>query len=208
VSKNKAPQQQGHWMQLPAAASCRLLERHNRKSSKCWHAAVLQAAAATYSKSRPWKGGLVLNWGCPHPVQSCGVPQLPNTCTTPFPCSCMKPHTCKHRLQQGQGYTPTCALICPFTSAFEWSTVLHVLVSLCKTACLWIGRLTQLEDHISPQQCMPSCHHVQVNQAEQECSILRKCTHESECIPLLVKISVFWFTTVYDARLGAVIGTN
>lgn len=90
--------------------------------------------------------------------------------------------------------------------------MLHVFPSLRKTARLWIGILGQLED---PQLSKANaCHQVimsvQMNHAEQDCSIVRICTLEAGWESLLIQISVYCSCpeTVCEARVGAVSRAN
>ncbi len=99
----------------------------------------------------------------------------------------------EHKMQQGHGCRLTCALIYPLNSTPEW---LHAAPHTCQlvrdrslgdwhTCTAWGS--TSLHSHVRHRVIMP----VQVHQAEQDCSILKICTHEAEYVSMLVKTPVY-----------------
>ncbi len=99
----------------------------------------------------------------------------------------------KHKMQQGHGFTLTCALISPLNSTPEWLHAAPHTYQLVRdhsledwhTCTAWGS--TSLHSHVRHHVIMP----VQVHQAEQDSSMLMICTHEAEYMSMLVKTLVY-----------------
>ncbi len=97
------------------------------------------------------------------------------------------------KMQQGHGFTLTCALIYPLNSMPVW---LHAAVHTYQlvrdhslqgwhTCTAWGP--TSLHSHVQHRVIMP----VQVHPAEQDCSMLKICTHEAAYVPMPGKTPVY-----------------